>query len=366
MKTALLKTALRPTIGRLGLLLTLAGLAACHPDADLRAPAPTGPTPWQPALPTNLPPTLPVPERNPLTREGVLLGRKLFYDVRLSGPNTVACATCHLPEKAFSDGVALASHGASGRPLPRHAPALQNLAWATGYFWDGGATDLESQAFGPIRNPDEMNQDLAALVTELGAVPEYPALFRAAFPALGLSTVTIARALAQFERTLITGNAPYDRWVRHEAGATLAADAVAGLAVVRQKCGACHAGDLFTDNAYHNNGLDTTYSAALERLAWGRARITDQAADLGKYKTPTLRNVALTAPYMHDGRFPTLDAVLDHYDHGVLPSATLDAAVQPGGTPGLRLSPDERRQIMAFLQTLTDTTFTHNPALRAE
>ena len=349
------------------LLLPLAGLVgACRPDADLRdAPAPAEPAGFTPAVPANLPQTVPSPARNRLTREGVLLGRKLFYDVRLSGNNQISCATCHQPDRAFSDGQPLSTAGASGRALLRHTPALQNTAWANGLFWDGGAADLESLAFGPLTHLDEMAQDLTGLETELRAVPEYQPLFKAAFPAGEISAVTIARALAQFQRTLISGNSAYDRWRRHEPGAALSADELAGFAFVQNKCGACHAGEQFTDFAYHNNGLDTAFADDHERLAWGRARITNLPGDVGKYKTPTLRNVALTAPYMHDGRLPTLDAVLDHYHDHVLDSPTLDPAVRMAdGTPGVWMTLAEKRQILAFLRALTDTTFTRNPALR--
>lgn len=352
-----------------GLLGGLMLVTACHPDADLTdTPAPRGPAAYTPALPANLPQTIPSPTRNPLTREGVLLGRKLFYDVRLSGSNRISCATCHQPDRAFSDGTALTTAGASGRALLRHTPALQNLAWATtGLFWDGGATDLESLAFGPLTHPDEMAQNLAALETELGAVPEYAPLFEAAFPGQGISSVTVARGLAQFQRTLLTGNSAYDRWARHEPGTTLSADETAGLTFVRAKCGACHAGETFTDYGFHNNGLDSAdaYTDDHEQLKWGRARITNLPEDKGKYRTPTLRNVALTAPYMHDGRLPTLEAVLDHYHDHVRASPTLDpAVVMIDGTPGIWMTLAEKRQILAFLHALTDTTFTRNPALR--
>jgi cytochrome c peroxidase len=349
------------------LLFMVAGATwACKADVDVRDTLPPVPVAYTPPIPANLPQTLPSPTRNPLSKEGVLLGRKLFYDVRLSGNNQLSCATCHLPERAFSDGVALSTAGVSGQPLLRHVPALQNVAWAQGVFWDGGATDLESLAFGPITHPDEMAQDLGQLELEIRAVPAYGPLFAAAFPGQEISSVTIARALAQFQRTLISGNSTYDRWKRQEPGVSLSADELAGLAFVQRKCAACHAGDFFTDFDYHNNGLDTTYSEEHERLAFGRGRITNRPADIGKYKTPTLRNVALTAPYMHDGRLPTLDAVLDHYHDHVLESATLDPAVRmTDGTPGIWMTLAEKRQVIAFLQTLTDTTFTNNPALRA-
>ncbi len=353
-----------PLIWLAAALALLAG--GCRPDADLRdAPTPSDPARFAPTVPANLPQTVPSPARNPLTNAGVLLGRRLFYDVRLSGTNSVSCASCHQPDRAFSDGLALSTAGASGNALRRHVPALQNVTWASGLFWDGGAADLESLAFGPLTHPDEMAQNLSGLETELRAVPAYAPLFAAAFPGQGITSVTVARALAQFQRTLITGNSAYDRWARHEPGAGLSADEQAGLAFVRQKCSTCHAGEFFTDFGYHNNGLDSAYSDGHERLAWGRGRITLQASDKGKYKTPTLRNATLTAPYMHDGRFATLDAVLDQYQEHVQESPTLDPAVRMAdGTPGIWMTPAEKRQIMAFLRALTDTTFTRNPALR--
>ena len=210
-------------------------------------------------------------------------------------------------------------------------------------------------------------KDLGALETELRAVPAYGPRFEAAFPGQGITTVTIARALAQFQRTLISGNSAYDRWHRHEPGAVLTDDEAAGLTLVQRKCGACHAGEFFTDFGYHNNGLDpaTAYTDDHERLAWGRGRISNRPEDKGKYRTPTLRNVALTAPYMHDGRLATLDDVLDHYLDHVTESPTLDPAVRmTDGTPGIWMDYTERRQITAFLRSLTDTAFTKNSALR--
>lgn len=335
---------------RSGLLLALAvgALSGCLPDADL---APAGV--WPPRVPANLATAIPSPARNPLTRSGVALGRRLFFEPLLSGPNTISCGTCHQSAKAFADGVALTTAGAAGTPLRRHSPALQNLAWAPAFFWDGGAPDLESQVFAPLTAPDEMAQDLRLLPDELRAVAAYPPLFEAAFPGQGISATTVARALAQFERTLVSGDARYDHWVRHEAGAALSADEQAGLSLVRARCGSCHQGEFFTDYAYHNNGLDTVYSTDHEQLAWGRGRITNQAADIGKYKTPTLRNVALTAPYMHDGRFATLEDVLDHYSSGIRSSPTLDPALQAR----IPLTSAEKIQILAFLRTLTDSTF---------
>lgn len=338
--------------------LSLLALFSCHqPDAQT-------PEPFTVPVPANLAAAVPTPAHNPFTREGVLLGRKLFYDPVLSANNKISCATCHNPQKAFSDGVALAAHGLSGKALHRNAPALQNLAWMQGWFWDGGAKDLESLTFGPLKHPDEMGQNLAELVTELQNHPEYPALFKAAFQTDTISSYNITRALAQFERTLISANSRYDKFVRNE-GDQLDSEELAGLSLFQQKCSSCHATDFFTDFNYHNNGLDQTFSTAFESVAWGRGRITGKPEDLGKFKTPTLRNIALTAPYMHDGRFQTLAEVLDHYRAGIKNSSTLAPQLQQNGNPGIPISETEKTQLLKFLQTLTDPEFTSNPDFAA-
>lgn len=300
---------------------------------------------------------VPSPVRNPLTDAGVALGRRLFYDPILSGDDTIACATCHEQARAFSDGQVFSQAGLSGVRLSRHTPALINLAFMPAFFWDGGGTDLESVAFGPIGHPDEMGQSLAELVDELRADPVYPRLFEAAFTD-GLTLPNIVRALAQFQRTLVSHDAPYDRFMAGDDGA-LSTSAKRGMALVAHACGGCHGAPFFTDFGYANNGLDTEYSDDDLRLAWGRGRITEEQADIGHYKVPTLRNVTVTAPYMHDGRFPTLRAVLTHYRFDVRDGPTVDPQLR-GGLP---LSDEDVEHIIAFLEALEDETFLSNPRL---
>ncbi|MBB5636622.1 cytochrome c peroxidase [Pedobacter cryoconitis] len=287
---------------------------------------------------------------NPLTSEGIALGKMLFYDTRLSGNNRLSCASCHRPELAFSDGVALSHIGESGKTLPRHSPALINMAWMNkGLFWDGGSTNLESQAFGPLTSEDEMYQNLAELEYELSQVPAYVKQFKMVFNSQ-VKSAAIVKALAQFERTLISGDSRYDRYVRKEPGGVLSAEELHGLTLVNQKCRSCHAGELFTDNDFHNNGLDQDFSdSSLEGIFQGRYRITYQLTDLGKFKTPTLRNVMLTAPYMHDGRFASIDQVLTHYQKNTQLAIPLSAA--------------EKKAIIAFLGSLTDSLFIQNKNL---
>lgn len=298
---------------------------------------------------------------NPLTVEGIELGRKLFYDVRLSGSNRISCASCHRQDIAFTDGIALSNIGESGIRLARHAPALFNLAWSkSGLFWDGGSKNLESQAFGPLTSADEMHQDLLVLEDELKQVPDYVTRFKQVFNE-DIRSANVVKALAQFQRTLVSATSRYDKYKRGDAGANFTAIELRGMNLVDSKCKACHSGELFTDDGYHNNGIDATFSDDHEGIFQGRFRVSFNPKDMGKFKTPSLRNVLLTAPYMHDGRFKTIDEVLDHYQSGVKISLTTDQLLyQDQGNAGIPLSQDERQAIIAFLGTLTDHEFITN------
>jgi cytochrome c peroxidase len=340
------------------LLIFITGIIACS-KTDISP----GPKQVTLAAPANFPAIVAMPD-NPLTQEGIELGRLLFYDKRLSGINQLSCASCHKQELSFSDGVALNNIGASGAALHRNAPALINMAWANnGLFWDGGSTNLESQAFAPITSPDEMHQELFQLVNELKAIPDYAARFRFVFNDNEIKTGSIVKALAQFQRTLISSNSRYDKYKRHETGGVLSSQEQQGMFLVQSKCSGCHKGELFTDNDYHNNGIDNDFSDdSFEGIFQGRYRITNDPADLGKFRTPTLRNVMLTGPYMHDGRFSTIEEVLDHYADGVLASSTLDPLVkQNSALPGIPITMAEKQAIIAFLKTLTDNSFITNP-----
>ncbi len=311
-------------------------------------------------VPVNFPPVMEHVE-NPLTKEGIELGRMLFYDVRLSGNNKISCASCHRQDLAFSDGTALTKVGVSDRALTRHAPVLFNLAWAeNGLFWDGGSKNLESQALGPLTSADEMFQDLNVLEQELKADPDYVKRFGIVFKD-GVRSVNVIKALSQFQRTLISGTSKYDQYKRSEPGASLTESELLGMNLVNTKCKACHRGELFTDNEYHNNGIDATFNDDHEGIYQGRFRVTFNPLDLGKFKTPSLRNVLVTAPYMHDGRFKTIDEVLDHYQSGIKISPTTDQLLyQNQGQVGIPLTQKERQAIIAFLGTLTDHEFITN------
>ena len=296
----------------------------------------------------------PQPERNLLSEEGVTLGKKLFFDPKLSVNGQVSCATCHSPSLAFTDGISLADHGVSGNKLHRTAPSIFNLAWQkNGLFWDGGANDLESLNFGPLTHPDEMGADLDDVVTYLESDAEYRSHFNLVFGEEQIQSAQVSRAISQYVRTLISQDSKYDYWKRNDAQLTELE--LKGYQVYKKNCSSCHVEGLFTDGDFHNNGLDKEYPnpPELEGLYQGRYRITSNPEDLGAYKTPTLRNIYLTAPYMHDGRFLTIDEVLDHYQNGV----QVNESLAPELTEGVAFNSLEREALKAFLHTLTDSVF---------
>lgn len=335
------------------LILFVILVYACKKDASTEVIGPVAHA-FKLLVPANFPMADEHPD-NPLTLEGIELGRELFYDVRLSGNNRISCASCHRQNLAFTDGVALSNTGVSGKQLHRHAPALFNLAWSkSGLFWDGGAKNLESQAFGPLTSADEMHQDLQELERELKQVPAYIKQFNLAFKQ-EISSANVVKALAQFQRTLISGESKYDHYKRGESSISLTTIELEGLKLVENKCKGCHSGELFTDDIFHNNGLDYSFSDEHEGIFQGRFRVSFNPEDMGSFKTPSLRNVMLTGPYMHDGRFDSIDRVLDHYQTGIKHSPTVDLLLhQNQGKPGIPLSGQERVAIKAFLTTLTD------------
>jgi cytochrome c peroxidase len=340
---------------QLSLMAVIAILSSCSQVETPEKPINKQPELFTPDISSTLQVgDFPQPERNPMSKEGVLLGKKLFFDPNLSANGKVSCGTCHRPNLAFTDGVALSTKGVSGNELHRHSPPLFNLAWSTtGLFWDGGANDLESLNFGPITHPDEMAADLDEIIAYLRTDERYPELFAAAFPNDPIQSATISRALAQYTRTLISQTSRYDSWKKGEN--EFSSLELTGYQVYQQNCSSCHKEGLFTDLAYHNNGLDATYPdpPALEGLYLGRFRISFDSLDLGAYKTPSLRNITLTAPYMHDGRFATLNEVLDHYQSGIQVNKSLASQLKTG----LPLSAEDREALLAFLATLQDDTF---------
>lgn len=328
----------------------LLALEACKPNAT---PEPST-TAYNLVIPKGLP-AMPIPADNPLTEEGIALGRKLFYDPILSGNNTMSCASCHKQEFAFGDNTAF-SLGIDGLPGTRNSMPLANLGFQRKFFWDGGAADIESQAIAPIQNPVEMHENLPNMLQKLNASASYPALFQKAFGGSSITTVMVMRALAQFERTLISGNAKWDKYQRGEVALTAAEERGKEVFLAEKKgdCTHCHSlGSTFSDFEFRNTGLDSI------PLDAGRYLITLLATDSGKFKTPTLRNIAVTAPYMHDGRFKTLEECIDHYNTDFRYTSYLDGNIL-ARTKGT-ISAQDKADLIAFLNTLTDDEFLHNP-----
>jgi cytochrome c peroxidase len=289
-----------------------------------------------------LPRTAPAPEDNPTTPGKVSLGKQLFFDVRLSGDNTTSCATCHLPEKAFADGQAGAK-GAGGKTLARNTPSVLNAGFFPRLTWDGRAKSLEEQALGPITSPDEMDQDLGELERELAAVPGYARRFRQVF-GKEVDRDGIGKALAAFQRTLVSGPSPFDR---HLAGdeAALSEEAKRGLElfVGPAGCVRCHKGPLLSDGEFYRLGVSIQDE--------GRAAVTGRKEDQGKFRTPSLRDIARTGPYMHDGSLATLEDVATFYYRGV-PSKSADG-LPLDVEPLLGQSFSEIADLVAFLQSLS-------------
>lgn len=286
---------------------------------------------------------------NPITRDGFELGRRLFYDTRLSSDLTVSCASCHHPDLAFSDAGKSLSLGVGGAVGQRNSPSLSNLAWYPAFMWDGGVNHIEVSSLAAIVHPAELNMDFAVLLNRLREIPEYIIRFEKAFGTAEINDQRFFYALTQFTGMLISAESKFDKVKQGKSQFTNQEQL--GEILFNQHCASCHAGVLQTDFSYRNNGLDTQFSDE------GRMHITNNPNDLGKFRVPSLRNIALTPPYMHDGRFESLDQVLLHYQQGIQSSATLDPILNQT----IALNFEERQAIIAFLHTLTDVKFIGNP-----
>ena len=290
-------------------------------------------------IPAGLTP-LAIPGDNPLTAEKVELGKQLYFDKRLSRDNTIACASCHDPEKGWSNGDRFAT-GVRSQVGGRSAPSIINAAYAPLQFWDGRAKELEGQALGPIQNPIEMDMTLDEVVARLNTIEGYKQQFQRVFNT-EVTADGIAKAIAAFERTILSGDAPYDRFKAGDKTA-LSEAAQRGMKVFFNKahCSACHTGPSFSDQAFHNIGV----GMESDKPDLGRYEISKLEGDKGTFKTPTLREIARTAPYMHDGRFATLEEVVDYYDKGGHPNPQLDEEIFP-----LKFTAQDKADLVAFLK----------------
>lgn len=334
-------------------------LLACSDSTEPEQPADDTPTPLAVEYPEWVATYLnemPVPAHNPLTVEGVALGRMLFYEPALSDDMSMSCASCHKQENAFSDPRAF-SLGTNGAAGTRNAMAIMNLAWSSNLFWDGRRHTLEDQAHDPVTNPIEMRNSWPTVVERLQKEAKYPPLFKKAFGTSTIDSILVVKAIAQFERTLVSFSSRFDKYYFEGNTAILTASERRGLDLFMGKadCNHCHTDVLMSDDALRNNGLDLAFADP------GVGAISGNTADNGKFKVPTLRNIALTAPYMHDSRFNTLEQVVAHYDHGVKTgSPNLDENMEKI-KQGIALSANEQRDILNFLQCLTDSSFITNP-----
>ncbi len=328
--------------------------SSCKENNDEPLPEETWyPTPYELQIPEGFPDML-IPEDNPMTVEGVQLGRRLFHDPILSADNSQSCADCHGQTSSFTDSRRF-SIGIDGIEGTRNAMPLINAGWMSLFFWDGRKGSLEEQALEPVPNPIEMHQSWPDAVEKLKNHPQYPDLFFDAFGTRELDSMHVVKAIAQFERTLISSDSKWDRYLRGEVQLTQAeAKGFEIFFTEKGDCFHCHSTILFTDNLFRNNGLDAVHTDK------GLFDVTGNVSDIGKFKTPTLRNVELTAPYMHDGRFATLEEVIDFYSEGLQFSSTIDPLMKNVHQGGIQLTDDEKQSLLAYLKTLTDTTFIQN------
>ncbi|MEX6626523.1 cytochrome-c peroxidase [Tenacibaculum salmonis] len=301
-----------------------------------------------------------IPTNNPLTEEGIALGKKLFFDEILSKDNTQSCASCHNPQKAFTDENRF-SEGVDGKIGNRNSMPLFNLAWNFDerFTWDGKETSLENQALEPVRNPIEMHSNWKNVAIKIKNHAEYPTLFQQAFQTSKIDSTLIIKALAQFERTLISENSKFDQYLLGKA--QLTSEEKNGFDVfmdeTRGDCFHCHGSNnnpLWTDNKFHNNGLDAIFTDL------GLGKITGDPNDNGKFKSPSLRNLKFTAPYMHDGRFATLEDVINHYSTGLKNSSTIDPLMKSVNKGGVNLSQEDKDDLKTFLLSLSDNDFINN------
>lgn len=356
-----MKTLYRHRIGMLLLVAALVPIAGCGSDKVSSTPiencengflAPT-------AYPLEVPEVFPFyfePPENPTTIEGVELGRRLFYDPILSGDRTQSCSSCHTQAAAFTDSGERTSEGIDGLRGDRNTPAIINVGWQLSLFWDGRAATPEEQARGPVSNPIEMHLDWDEAVQRLRDHADYPELFGAAFGTCEITETKTVQAIAQFERTLISANSKFDRFNRDEIALTPSEDRGFRLFFnERGDCFHCHGNSLHTDGRFHDIGLDLAPPDS------GLSKFTGNPLDYGKFKTPTLRNIEFTAPYMHDGRFETLEEVVRHYDANVERSPNLDPLILARVDRDMRLTDQEIADVVAFLRTFSDSAFVTNP-----
>jgi cytochrome c peroxidase len=339
-------------ISRIGSLFLLAGfLANCStpPQEPQKQATPKGPTAYKISFPAGLDPeSANIPKDNPLTEEKIKLGKKLYFEKKLSVDETISCASCHIPEKGFADPRQFSS-GVGGKKGGRQAPTVINRIFSTRQFWDGRAASLEEQAVGPVQNPVEMGMpNMDVVIQRLKADPAYVEAFKAAFPPDGAITdIHVAQAIASFERTVLSGNSPFDRFKAGDKTA-MSESAQRGYELFKNEkkanCETCHVGHNFTDENYNNIGV----GMGAKDPDLGYYKVSKLEGHKGAFKTPTLREIASTAPYMHDGSEKTLEEVVEFYDKGGHKNKWLSTKIKP-----LHLTKQEKQDLVEFLKALS-------------
>ena len=295
-------------------------------------------------------------DKNPVTVNGVALGKKLFYEGRLSRNNSISCGFCHIQENAFTHHGHPISHGIDNRLGIRNAPPIQNMAFLRNYTWDGVSHNLDERSLVPITTDFEMDSSMPEVVGKLNTDANYKKLFKAAFGDENITGERVLKAISQFMATMVSADSKYDRVLKGKTAFT--AEENEGYKLFRTNCASCHSGALFTDESFRNTGM--YYNAQYNDR--GRYRVTLDWNDNMKFRVPSLRNVEYTAPYMHDGRFTTLEAVLNFYSDLVENQPNLDPLLKKDGHIGIRMNPSEKQYIIAFLKTLSDQNFITNKA----
>jgi cytochrome c peroxidase len=335
-------------------------LVSCSVDPEIREIGNSGNNNQQ--ISFTFPTGFPVPvysfQNNEVNITRFLLGKRLFKDPIFSRDNTISCESCHLQAASFAHLNHDLSHGIDDQLGLRNAPVLVNLAWMPNMMWDGGVNHIEVQPFAPITNPVEMDETLENVIYKLNNHPEYPQLFQEAY---GISTITtqlMARALVQFLGNLISADSKYDRVVRLQDGTQFTAGEQRGFIFFNANCQNCHTPPLFTNNGFANNGLYLNYQDE------GRKHITSLNEDLALFKIPTLRNIEVSFPYMHNGKMTSLNAVVEHYRSGIKNHINLHPSLKRNNQPGVPMTDAEKEDLIAFLRTLTDRNFLTNPLFR--
>jgi cytochrome c peroxidase len=307
--------------------------------------------------PSNFPKAVYHFKTNPVTQTGFELGRDLFYDASLSRNYTISCGFCHIQSAAFTHHGHDISHGIDNFVTTRNAPPVMNLAWSTSFMWDGRVTDLDQQPFIPITDHVEMDCSLDTIVYRLQHDADYPSMFKKAFGSSTITADNVLKALSQFMLMCVSANSKYDKVIRHE-GLTFTADEQAGYEIFKKDCNGCHREPLFTDYSFRNNGFN-----AVSTKDKGRFDVTLDSAHMYKFKVPSLRNLAYTAPYMHNGQLYQFKSIIPQYRFFVKDNPQLDALLKHNGKTGFEMTDEQAAQLSAFLQTLNDSSFVNDPTL---